>query len=220
MNKPAHAPPRRYRGQSPGTRQAQRRQQLLEAALAVIANRGFSSMTIKRVCEAAGLTERYFYESFRNREDLLGQLYLQQTDSLSNTMYAALEEPVSSADHFVRNGLGAFFDFVQDQPAAARLVLFEVLAVNREIDRLYYQAMEDFAALVQQLAHRQNIATIQPPADEAMVYAGLVGAVVQIAQRWVMGGYRQRRSAVVESAALIFTATANFGDQKALEPSR
>jgi len=203
--------PRRYRGQSPDTRQAQRRQQLLDAALTVIGERGFSSMTVKRVCQTAGLTERYFYESFSNRDALLAELYQQQTQSLRHTMYNALENPVANADQFVRNGLGAFFDFVQHQPAAARLVLFEVLAVSREIDQLYYQAMEDFAALVQQLAHRQNIATIPPPADEDMVYAGLVGAVVQIAQRWVLGGYHQPRSAVLESAVLIFAATANFG---------
>lgn len=210
MDKTA-VPHRRYRGQSPDTRQAQRRQQLLDAALDVIGERGFSSMTVKGVCQTAGLTERYFYESFDNRDALLAELYQTQTESLRRTMYRALEKPVTGADQFVRNGLGAFFDFVQHQPAAARLVLFEVLAVNREIDQLYYRAMEDFATLIQQLAHRQQIAKIPDPADEGMVYAGLVGAVVQIAQRWVLGGYSQARGAVLESALLIFVATAKFG---------
>lgn len=210
MDKTA-VPHRRYRGQSPDTRQALRRQQLLDAALDVIGDRGFSSMTVKGVCQTAGLTERYFYESFDNRDALLAELYQTQTESLRRTMYRALEKPVTGADQFVRNGLGAFFDFVQHQPAAARLVLFEVLAVNREIDQLYYRAMEDFATLIQQLAHRQQIAKIPDPADEGMVYAGLVGAVVQIAQRWVLGGYSQARGAVLESALLIFVATAKFG---------
>lgn len=32
---------------------------------------GYRNATVKAVCEAAGLTERYFYESFSNSEELL-----------------------------------------------------------------------------------------------------------------------------------------------------
>jgi hypothetical protein len=42
--------------------------------------------------------------------------------------------------------------------------------------------------------------------DQGMLSAGLVGAVVQIATRWVLGGYTQSLNSVVTSAYTIFVA--------------
>ena len=53
----------------------QRRERLLDAALRVYGTRGYHSTTVKAVCDAAGLTERYFYESFPNGEALFLALY-------------------------------------------------------------------------------------------------------------------------------------------------
>lgn len=65
------SPARRYRGADADERRAQRRDQLIAAAVQVYGERGYQNATVKAVCEAAGLTERYFYESFANSEALL-----------------------------------------------------------------------------------------------------------------------------------------------------
>jgi AcrR family transcriptional regulator len=62
---------RAYRGVSTEQRRAERRAKLIDAAIAVYGERGYRQATVKAVCEAAGLTERYFYESFENSEALL-----------------------------------------------------------------------------------------------------------------------------------------------------
>jgi AcrR family transcriptional regulator len=59
------------RGVPLDARRAQRREALIRAAIEVYGARGFRNATVKAVCEAAGLTERYFYESFANGEALL-----------------------------------------------------------------------------------------------------------------------------------------------------
>ena len=41
-------------------------------------------------CARAGLTERYFYESFRDREDLLGAIHVASIQQLDEAMFAAL----------------------------------------------------------------------------------------------------------------------------------
>src|SRR5579871_6430771 len=60
-----------YGGQSAEARAEQRRARLIEAAVKVYGAQGYRTATVKAVCEAAGLTERYFYESFENSEALL-----------------------------------------------------------------------------------------------------------------------------------------------------
>jgi len=66
---------RSYRGQSQEQRRAERRGRLIAGAIAVYGERGYHQATVKAVCEAAGLTERYFYESFANSEALLIDSY-------------------------------------------------------------------------------------------------------------------------------------------------
>ena len=66
---------RTVQGASAAERVAQRRARLLAAALDVVGERGVRDFTMTAVCRAAGLTERYFYESFARREDLLEALF-------------------------------------------------------------------------------------------------------------------------------------------------
>ena len=197
---------RRYRGQSSDARRAERRQLLLDAALTLIAEQGYSNATVRNLCAAAGLTERYFYESFSNREALLGELYMQQTAILREAMLSAIQQQTGSAEHAVRAGLSAFFETLQNHPALARVILFEIFGVSKAMDGLYYQAMEDFAELLGELAQVLGIAQIPPPASDAMLYAGLVGAAVQMARRWVLNNYQESPQTLVESSLLLFMA--------------
>lgn len=70
---------RRFRGQTTTERRAERRARLLEAALDVVGTDGWTAATMTEVCRRAGLTERYFYESFRDRD----ALYLAVFDELA-----------------------------------------------------------------------------------------------------------------------------------------
>ncbi len=55
---------RRYAGRDQATRRRARREQLMSAGLDLFAARGYTRVSVKQVCDAAGLTQRYFYESF------------------------------------------------------------------------------------------------------------------------------------------------------------
>src|SRR5919201_6585131 len=62
---------RNYAGLSADERRLARRERLIEGAIRAYGELGYRNTTVKAVCEAAGLTERYFYESFANSEALL-----------------------------------------------------------------------------------------------------------------------------------------------------
>lgn len=61
-------------GRATSTRQAQaarRRQQLLEAAFALFAERGYRATSVRDITRAAGVTEAVLYHYFGNKADLL-----------------------------------------------------------------------------------------------------------------------------------------------------
>ena len=60
-----------YGGQTAEQRHTERRKQLIEAALRIWSEEGWTAVTMRRVCSVARLTDRYFYESFADREALL-----------------------------------------------------------------------------------------------------------------------------------------------------
>ena len=61
---------RNYRGQTPEERQSRRRAALVEAALDAVADPAVE-VSVRAVCAKAGLTPRYFYESFSSLDELL-----------------------------------------------------------------------------------------------------------------------------------------------------
>lgn len=163
----------------------------------------------------AGLTERYFYESFANREALLAEVYKTQTHYLKDRMLSAVETSERNTTAFSRAGLKAFFDTLHQSPDIGRLLLFEILGVSDTIDELYYEAMEDFAVLIRTLTESLGLTDISDIPDEGMVYAGLVGAVLQIARRWALNNYREPVENVIESSLFLFIAATNYSATKA-----
>src|ERR671936_1321771 len=80
---------RNYAGLSADERRLARRERLIEGAIRAYGELGYRNTTVKAVCEAAGLTERYFYESFANSEALLIAAYSHVVGHLHEEMAAA-----------------------------------------------------------------------------------------------------------------------------------
>ncbi|MCE5289163.1 MAG: TetR/AcrR family transcriptional regulator [Nocardiaceae bacterium] len=87
---------RPFRGVPAEERRAVRRAQLIEAMLDVIDRDGMAGLKVSAICQQAGLTERYFYESFANREEALMETFAQFGRETFEKIVAALNEaPVS-----------------------------------------------------------------------------------------------------------------------------
>ena len=59
-----------FKGVSADTRRDERRSRLVEAAFSIAGTEGAGALGVGRVCHAAGLTKRYFYESFSTLAEL------------------------------------------------------------------------------------------------------------------------------------------------------
>ena len=56
-------------------RQARRRDDLLAAGLQLLGAMSGPAVTVRAVCRKAALTERYFYESFSDRDEFVRAVY-------------------------------------------------------------------------------------------------------------------------------------------------
>lgn len=172
---PADAPPRLYGGLSAEQRQAERRDRLIMAAIQVSARTGREGATVAAICAEAGLTARYFYESFPNRDVLFLAAFQRVQDELFSriTPHAAGRDPVKSA-------LTGFFATLAEYPGPARVFLVELDEHEAEMKALGRAAAARFGAL---------FAPDAPPGSLAQ--AGAAGAIIQIARRWIQDGFRE-----------------------------
>ena len=88
-----------------------RREQLLEVALTLFAQRGFNATTMDDIAEAAGVTKPLLYQHFDSKR----ALYLELVGSVSDTMLEAIGKAVAAAGgprQQVEAGFAAYFHLV------------------------------------------------------------------------------------------------------------
>jgi AcrR family transcriptional regulator len=175
-------------------RRAQRRSQLIGAAIEVYGERGYRQATVKAVCEAAGLTERYFYESFANSEELLIASYNAVTYSVFNAIRAAAESAGPTRTERARAMLHAYFAALQQDPRSARVFLVEIRGVSRAVAKAFDASLRAIGAEV------GRISGADVDGADPLLQAGVVGGVIHIALRWVEDGYTPDIESVTESA--------------------
>lgn len=114
---------RRYGGKSAEQRRAERRAQLVEAALEIWQEQGWAAVTMRGVCAHAGLTDRYFYESFTDRDALLGTVWdLMRDETLSMLLDTLVPVADRSALEQLRVALAAVVRHIAEEPARAQII--------------------------------------------------------------------------------------------------
>ncbi|TQS42113.1 TetR/AcrR family transcriptional regulator [Cryptosporangium phraense] len=119
-----------YRGVSAADRVADRRARLLTAGLSVWADPG-TRTTMTAVCAAAGLSERYFYESFAGLDALLEAVMDGVAAEIEETSRAAAEAAGDDPVARVRAGVRAFVDLLLEDPRKGRVAIVESVAVPK-----------------------------------------------------------------------------------------
>ena len=116
---------RPFRGVSAYQRWAERRRRLVEAAYELVGNRGAAGLGVGDVCAAAGLTKRYFYESFASIEELSGAV----VDHAIDVMVKRVEPFRPDAEGgSVHAALNAFIAGLLDDRCLARVLITETQA--------------------------------------------------------------------------------------------
>ncbi|GAA4409972.1 TetR/AcrR family transcriptional regulator [Actinokineospora soli] len=143
---------RRYRGQDAAQRHADRRARLLEAGLELFGTAGYAAVTVKQICQAAGLTERYFYQSFTDREDLLTSVFTEQVEALKQATLTALATAEPTIESQAAAGIGTFVRFVAADHRRARVIFIEVVGISPTLEHRRRDVTRDFAGVIAALA--------------------------------------------------------------------
>ena len=103
----------------------QRRQQLIDAALSVIVEQGYTGVSIEAVARAAGVTRPVIYDHFPNLGRLLHALIEREERYALDQLDRVVPEDPGERDpvEVVAGGVRRFLDAVASRPATWRIIL-------------------------------------------------------------------------------------------------
>ncbi|MBW1686296.1 MAG: TetR/AcrR family transcriptional regulator [Deltaproteobacteria bacterium] len=125
-------------------RRARVRQQLLEAAEALMGERGVDAVTVEEITEAADIARRTFYHHFGSKHDLLVPIARARTKSLNRRIDRLIEEVQDPAEA-VSIALRHTFRGIPEDPLCAWFVLRSGLPYERLLDGIGESGTRDVA---------------------------------------------------------------------------
>ena len=162
----------------------ERKQQLVDAAMALFAERGYSATRIVDICERAGVAKGLFYWYFPTKLDLFTELVRSMRQALRRAQADAMD-PSAEPLVRIRQGTVASVRFMAEHASYFALVDVErtdpaIADALRSGSDVY---LHDVRALIEEA---QRDGTI-PDADPRLLALGVLGSVSSFANAWRSG---------------------------------
>jgi AcrR family transcriptional regulator len=179
---------------------------LIEAGYDVLASEGAAGTTMKAVRIRSGLTERYFYESFRDRDELITVLI----DTVGQEMRTAMLQAVAAAPNdpysLTRAAVDAAIDLLASDPRKARAYREATRGRQAKVSKAAY-----VESLAESLAERlRELPGLGAKRDWPALHATtmlLVFGLAETTTAWLDGDIDLTRDQLADQFARVCTAS-------------
>jgi len=164
-------------------RQALRRDELVAAGTQLLGGESGPAATVRAACRQAGLTERYFYESFADRDEFVRAVY---DDVCSRAMTALMSATTP------REAVERFVALMVDDPVRGRVLLLAP-AVEPVLVASGAEWMPSFIDLLQ-----HKLTQIADPVRQKMIATSLIGGLTALFTAYLNGRLAATREQFID----------------------
>lgn len=192
---------RGWAGTTLAGRRADRHQRLLDVGLELLGTQGSAAVSVRSVCRAAQLTDRYFYESFADREALVRTVYDGVAAQAREVLIAAGAGCGSEEPHRVATAaVEAFVELITADPRKGRVLLLEPQS-DPALNVRGAAVVPAFEEIIRaQLGDSDAI-------DSRLTAAALVGALANLFVRWLDGTLAVERAVLTQYCVRLLVAS-------------
>ncbi|MGY1632386.1 TetR/AcrR family transcriptional regulator [Geodermatophilus sp. SYSU D01186] len=177
LSRPDASPARRTSRLPRGARRAQ----LLQAAQEVFVAQGFHAAAMDDIADRAGVSKPVLYQHFPGKRELYLALLEQQVTALTDRVSQAMSGTDDNRTR-VNGAVGAYFDFINDEGAAFRLVFESDLRNDDEVREL---ADRGHLACVEAIAEVIGADTGLDRERSLLLASGMTGLAETSARWWL-----------------------------------
>jgi AcrR family transcriptional regulator len=209
-DRPAYARvTRSHKGVDAEARRKERRERLIEAGLETLGTKGLHATTVRDVCGLAGLSERYFYESFSGLGELFGTIYQALHQELLGRLMAVLVSSRGQHQPALEGGKTAlivWFTFLKEDPRRARIMLIDAMGGNEGGAHGAKAAARDYVGAIQAFLDLLYPGLPAQHLSSRLLSAALLGACIHTAKEWIWSGFEAPMETIVAHLAVVFQA--------------
>lgn len=209
-DRPAYARvTRSHKGVDAEARRKERRQRLVEAGLETLGTKGLHTTTVRDVCGHAGLSERYFYESFSGLGELFDTIYQALHQELLGRLMTVLVASRSQHQPALEGGktaLEVWFTFLKEDPRRARIMLIDAMGGNQGSARGAKAAARDYVGAIQAFLDLLYPSLPAQHLSSRILASALLGACIHTAKEWIWSGFEDPMESVIGHLSMVFQA--------------
>jgi AcrR family transcriptional regulator len=166
---------------------ADRRRQILDAAVKVFARRGFTQCRVSDIADEAGVAYGLLYHYFRSKDEVLDTLFLERWSVMVDVIAEVDQREVSA-----REKLEAVASFIVESyrhdPELMKVIIVEVTRAANSFGRTHIEeiqrAFNGIAGIIEKGQASGELRTAVTPLFGAMAF---YGAIEQVLTGWILG---------------------------------
>lgn len=196
-----------YRGANNEQRVAERRARLVAAAIKCFGTHGYHQTTLKMLCAEAGLTERYFYESFANFDDILCCAYMDAAAVIFDQIGAKVALAPPTAHERMLAALRCYLAAIATDKARARLVLIEIDGASERANIIFHDRLEMSTDLIEREVCRDLPRKPANGLSSRLMASAILGAIYHVARNWALADFKPARATLTRNLHAMAMAT-------------
>ncbi len=167
---------------------ADRRRQILDAAVKVFASRGFTQCRVSDIADEAGVAYGLLYHYFRSKDEVLDTLFLERW----SVMVDVIAEVDQRADATAREKLEAVAGFIVESyrhdPDLMKVIIVEVTRAANSFGRTHIvEIQRAFDGIAQMIEKGQQSGELRSEVTALFGAMAFYGAIEQVLTGWILG---------------------------------
>jgi AcrR family transcriptional regulator len=167
---------------------ADRRRQILDAAVKVFARRGFTQCRVADIADEAGVAYGLLYHYFRSKDEVLDTLFLERWSVMVDVIAEADAREGATAREKLETVAGFIIDSYRHDPEMMKVIIVEVTRAANSFGRTHIaeiqRAFQAIAGIIEKGQASGEMRSVVTPVFGAMAF---YGAIEQVLTGWILG---------------------------------
>lgn len=167
-------------------RSTERKNQIINAAIKVFANKGFYNSTVADVARVAGIADGTIYLYFKGKDDLLISLFESKMEQILERFTTTLKTGLSAKEK-LRRFIQLHFQMIEEDQNLAEVFQVELRQSSKFLKDYHNQKFIDFLNIIGQILREgQQSGEFRPDIRINTTKVAIFGAVDEIARQWIL----------------------------------
>ena len=177
-----------------------KRRRILDAAVSVFAQHGFYNAKVSQIAKEAGVADGTIYLYFKNKEDILIQVFIDAMDEILRRQEEALagvDDPIARLRAFITT----HFVAVAESRAMAEVITVELRQSAKFMRNTDMKPFGRYLGMIRRIVDDGvRVGAFAPTCDARLIARAIFGAVDELALEWAMA---DRNTSLEEAAAKV-----------------